>query len=71
MSVLALPKPSRGGRWYMVIDSSDDKAPFLTEPLLCEQGKITIKPQAIQVFVGKKVPTEGKTIKRGRSKANG
>lgn len=71
MSALALPKPSAGKCWYMVIDSSDDKMPFLAEPMLCEQGRINIRPQGIQVFVSREVHSEEKKTKRGRSKANG
>ncbi len=68
MSALALPKLSRGRQWYLVIDTADDKMPFLEEPLPCEKDRINIRPQAICVLVSKRVSQEEKPVKRKQVK---
>ncbi len=64
MTTLALPKLTKGKRWDKVIDSGDGQMPFLEESQPCGQGKITIRPQTICVFVSKEVPMESKGRKR-------
>lgn len=68
MSALALPKLPGGRRWYLVIDTAEDKMPFLEEPRLCGGERINIRPQAICVLVSRKVPPEDKTVKRKQVK---
>ncbi len=68
MSALALPKLPRGRHWYLVIDTANDKTPFLEAPLLCEKDRVNIRPQAICVLVSKRAPQEEKPVKRKQVK---
>lgn len=70
VSPLALPKLSADRRWFLVVDSSDDKNPFLVEPLICEQRKFNINPQSICILIGKEVALEGKNKKKKVKRQN-
>ena len=59
-STLALPKLEKDKHWYLVLDTSDDKMPFLEKPVLQERGDIVLKAQSICVLVGKTESKEGK-----------
>lgn len=66
MSALALPKLPKGRYWYLVIDTAEDKMPFLEEPRLFSGERINIRPQAICVLISKKTAPEDKAAKKGR-----
>lgn len=53
---LALPKAGKHRAWYLTIDSSDEKMPYLEEPKLWEDGSIVLPPQTIRVLAGKEMP---------------
>ena len=59
-STLALPKLEKDKHWYLVLDTSDDKMPFLEKPVLQEQGIIVLRAQSICVLVGKSDAKAGK-----------
>ena len=66
-STLALPKLEKDKHWYLVLDTSDDKTPFLEKPVLQEQGNIVLRAQSICVLVGKSDIIEGKRkVKEGK-----
>lgn len=64
----ALPKLGKGRGWYLVADTSDDGAPFLEEPGLCEdQRRILINPQSICILESRSLSEdEEKTKKKDR-----
>lgn len=64
MSPLALPKLSKGRHWYLVVDTSDDKMPYLDEPKLCAVERINIRPQTVCVLVSGKTPPEERQMKK-------
>lgn len=59
-TVLALPKVGKHRQWYLTIDSSDEKMPYLTEPKLWEDGSILLPPLTIRVLTGKEMPHHNK-----------
>lgn len=59
-TVLALPKLGKHRQWYLTIDSSEEKMPYLTEPKLWEDGSILLPPLTIRVLTGKEMPHHNK-----------
>lgn len=55
-TTLALPKVGKHREWYLTIDSSDEKMPYLTKPNVWKDGMITLPPQTIRVLAGKEMP---------------
>lgn len=55
-TTLALPKVGKHREWYLTIDSSDEKMPYLTKPNVWKDGMITLPPQTIRVLAGKEIP---------------
>ena len=64
-TVLALPGVGKTRQWYLQIDSSDDKTPYLAEPKVCAEGNITLPPHTIRVLAGWEVPQHKKRKERG------
>ncbi len=64
-TVLALPGVGKTRQWYLQIDSSDDKTPYLAEPKVCAEGNITLPPHTIRVLAGREVPQHKKRKERG------
>ena len=64
-TVLALPGVGKTRQWYLQIDSSDDKTPYLAEPKVCAEGSITLPPHTIRVLAGREVPQHKKRKERG------
>lgn len=54
VSELALPQPDREKRWYLVMDSGNEKTPYFAEPVLQDSACITMAPQSIRVFVARR-----------------
>lgn len=59
VSGLALPLPGKGKGWYLVMDSGNEKEPYLKEPLLQDESRITLSPQSICVLVTKRKVKKG------------
>lgn len=64
-TVLALPGVGKTRQWYLQIDSSDDKTPYLAEPKVCAEGNITLPPHTIRVLAGREVSQHKKRKERG------
>lgn len=70
VSAVALPKLAKDRLWFQVVDSSEEKMPFLEELRPCQQRKININPQSICIFVGRTVNVEEKKTKKRVKRQN-
>ena len=65
-TALALPKLQMGKSWYLVVDSSDDRMPFLEEPERVEKQTVEVQPQSICILVGRPVEKKPKISTKKR-----